>query len=115
MITHDKSRETRVRFPVEEHLRNDSSSSSKSSGAGSPASTNIFFDFFFVAIQTMSLNLRAVVVIGSCEEGGMISFCSGITAVLDQHMRGRVLSRWIFASSNLLDEKQRSTRDKGKP
>jgi hypothetical protein len=32
--THDKSRETRVRFPVEEHLRNDSSSSSQSSGAG---------------------------------------------------------------------------------
>jgi hypothetical protein len=31
---HDKSRETRVRFPVEEQLRNDSFSSSKSSDAG---------------------------------------------------------------------------------
>ena len=46
-----------------------------------------FLTFFFVAIQKMSLNLRAVVVVGSCEEGGMISFYSGITAVLDQHTR----------------------------
>jgi hypothetical protein len=34
ILHHDKSRETRVRFPVEEQLRNDSSSNSKSSGAG---------------------------------------------------------------------------------